>query len=67
MQCVLPWGGCNLCYVQLIAVTDISECCFVLCSLFYCNLEAFMCAAFESKTNFPMGTIKYIEWYVIYL
>ena len=26
-----------------------SWCCFVLCSFFYCNLEAFMCAAFVSK------------------
>ncbi len=43
-------------------VQDSVMCNSGLCALFlwYVYVEAFMCVASESKTNFPMGTIKYI-------
>ena len=45
-------------------VTDTAGAVLFSVVYFYHNLEAFVCAAFESKTNFPMGTIKYIFSYL---
>lgn len=35
-----------------------SWCRFVLCTLFYFTLEAFMCEAFEPTSNFPVAIIS---------